>query len=108
YLLLTVAGAAIPLSAIVPWVAEHGLNLRLLVDELFANRISTFFALDVMVSAIAVAAFVLVERARSGIRQWFLPLIALCAIGVSCALPLFLYLRESSIAAASPAFRKSS
>ncbi len=44
YLVLCVAGAVIPYLQFVPWVAENGLHVRLMIQELFANRISAFFA----------------------------------------------------------------
>jgi hypothetical protein len=39
YLVLCVLGFALPYSQFVPWVVEHGLDMRLFVQQLFANRI---------------------------------------------------------------------
>jgi len=94
YLLLFVAGVVIPYSQFVPWVMEHGLNLRLFFESLFANRISAFFGADVLVSAIVVVVFARFESQRLGAKRW-LPILALLLCGVSAALPLFLYLRET-------------
>jgi hypothetical protein len=46
YLVRCILGAVLPYSQFVPWLGEHGVNGRL-VQQLFATRISTFFALDV-------------------------------------------------------------
>ena len=92
YLLLCIAGAAIPYWQFVPWTAQHGMNLRLLVQELFANPISAFFGLDVIISAVVVILFASVERRR--IKLWWLPILAVLSVGVSLGLPLLLYLRE--------------
>jgi hypothetical protein len=54
YLVLCVLGAVLPYSQFVPCLAEHGVNGRLFVQQLFATRISTFSALDVIVSAVVV------------------------------------------------------
>lgn len=94
YLLLALLGAILPLSQLLPFLREHGLDMRLFVEQLFANRISSFFALDVIVSAVVLFAFVFAER-RS-VRHLWAPIVATLAIGVSCGLPLFLYLRESA------------
>ncbi len=94
YLLLCIAGFAIPYSQFVPWLLEHGLNLRLFVQELLANRISAFFGADVLVSAVAVCIFARFEQHRLG-RARLLPLLAVLLCGVSLALPLLLYLRET-------------
>ena len=52
YLILCMLGFVIPYSQFVPWLLGHGLNIGLFFRELFANRTSAFFAMDVIVSAI--------------------------------------------------------
>jgi hypothetical protein len=94
YLLLCFAGTILPYWQLVPWVLEHGLNLPLFFDQLLFNRISTFFGLDVLVSAIVLIRFVRVENSRLKVRRWWLAVIAVFTVGVSLGLPLFLYLRE--------------
>ena len=94
YLFLCFLGAAIPYSQFIPWVMENGLPLGLLVRQLFANRISTFFGLDVVVSSAVLLIFMRVEGRQLRMRMRWLPIAGLCAVGVSLALPLFLYLRE--------------
>ena len=96
YLGLCFVGFVVPYWQFVPWVSAHGLNLALFVHELFANRISAFFGMDVLVSAIVLIVFMRVERRRVVIRFRWLPIVALLLVGVSLALPLFLYLRESA------------
>ena len=93
YLLVALAGAVVPYTQLVPFVRDHGFAPALFVSQMFANRIASFFALDVLLSAVAVCVFVAVER-RRGLSHWWLPIVALCAVGVSLALPLALYLRE--------------
>lgn len=93
YLLLFLVGVIIPYLWFGPWVQEHGLKLRLMVDQLFANRISAFFGADVMVSALVVFVFAGFERKRLG-GTWWLPVVAVLLAGVSAGLPLLLYLRE--------------
>jgi len=94
YLLFCILGLVLPYSQFVPWLLEHGLNGSLLLHELFANRISSFFGLDVVVSSIVLISFVSSESARLGMRNIWLPIIAVCLVGVSLGLPLFLYLRQ--------------
>ena len=87
----------VPYWQFVPWVAVHGMNLRLLVHELFMNRISAFFGMDVLVSAVVLIVFMRVESARLSIHRRWLPVLALLLVGVSLALPLFLYMREARL-----------
>jgi len=98
YLPLAVIGAVLPYSQFVPWLAAHGLNLRLLFEELFSGRVSTFFGLDVIVSALVLLVFIFREETERKMRMLWLPVAATCLIGVSCGLPLFLYLRERQFA----------
>ena len=52
YLLLCLIGIAVPYSQFIPWLLANGMNPPLFFHQLFANRISAFFGMDVIVSAI--------------------------------------------------------
>jgi hypothetical protein len=97
YLLCAIAGAVIPYSQFVPWFAEHGLDVKLFAIELFSTRIGAFFGLDVLVSAIVLLAFIVWEGKRLHMKMLWIPAAATCLIGVSCGLPLFLFMREPGI-----------
>jgi len=97
YLGLCVLGVVLPYWQFLPWAAQNGLNLSLFVQQLFANRIGAFFGMDVLVSAVALLVFVRFENSRTRIPGRWLPLIAVLTVGVSLALPLFLYLRERAL-----------
>jgi len=94
YLAFCFVGALLPYWQFVPWVMQHGMNLALFVRELFVNRISAFFGMDVLVSAVVLIVFMRLESARLNIRRRWLPVLAVLTVGVSLGLPLFLYLRE--------------
>lgn len=94
YLCLCLLGAALPCTQLVPWLAAHGLNIPLLVSELFSTRIGAFFGLDVIVSALVLFLFIGVEGRRLAVRHLWLPSVATLAVGVSLGFPLFLYLRQ--------------
>ncbi|HJR72453.1 MAG TPA: DUF2834 domain-containing protein [Luteimonas sp.] len=93
YALLCILGAAWPLAVFLPWLSEHGFDLPLLVRQAAATPVSAFAWTDVLVSAIAFAAFAAVEGRRLAMRRWWLSLLGL-AVGVSLALPWFLWLRQ--------------
>ena len=74
---------------------EHrALNMPLFIRDLFANRISAFFAMDVIVSAVVLISFIQSEGKRLGMRLLWLPTIGTLLVGVSLGLPLFLYQRQ--------------
>lgn len=93
YLLLAVVGTVVPYLHFFPWLRQHGLDLPLFFRSIHANGISEFFAADVIVSALVLLVALHLEREQLGARRW-LPIAALLLVGVSLALPLFLYLRE--------------
>ena len=95
YLVLALIGLILPYSQFLPWIMEHhAMNIPLFIHDLFANQISAFFAMDVIVSAIVLIVFILDESRCLGMRTLWLPVIATLLVGVSLGLPLFLYLRQ--------------
>jgi hypothetical protein len=97
YLVSCIAGTLLPYSQFVPFLREHGLDLRVFVEQLFSNRIGGFFGLDVIVSSVVLWAFVAIEGRRAGMKHLWAPVAANLAVGVSLGLPLFLYLREQRL-----------
>ncbi len=98
YLAFCVLGVLLPYWQFVPWVVtQHGVPLGLFVRELFANRISGFFGMDVLVSAVVLLSFVVSEGKRLGVRHLWLPIVGTLTVGVSLGLPLLLYLREGAM-----------
>lgn len=94
FLGLCVLGLAVPNAAFWPWLTTHGFDVRQFLADLFANGVSSFFGLDVVLSALALIAFVEFEGRRLGVRRRWLAIAATCLVGVSLGLPLFLYQRQ--------------
>ena len=97
YLVSCVLGLVLPYSQFVPWLLEHGGNFTLFFRELFANRISAFFAMDVIVSAIVLICFIQSEGKRLRVRLLWLPTVGTLVVGVSFGFPLFLFLRQVTL-----------
>ena len=97
YLIFCVLGILLPYSQFLPWLLTHGLNLSFFFRELFATRISAFFAMDVIVSAIVLICFIQSEGKRLRVRLLWLPTIGTLVIGVSFGLPIFLFLRQAML-----------
>jgi hypothetical protein len=97
YLGLCIVGTALPYSQLIPFLREHGLDLRLFFDQLFSNRIGGFFGMDVIVSSVVLWVLVFVEGRRAGVRHLWVPIAMNFLVGVSLGLPLFLYMRETRL-----------
>jgi hypothetical protein len=99
YLIAAILGTVLPLSQFIPFLAAHGPDLPLFLRELFANHIAAFFAMDVLVSSLALWLFVFSEGRRLRMRNLWFYVACNLAVGVSLALPLFLFFRERRIKA---------
>ena len=94
YLVLCIVGTVMPLWEFTPWLLEHGLNIPLFIEQMFANRVAGTFSIDVLISSVVLWVFVLTEGPRARVPHLWAPLVANVVAGVSSGLPLFLYLRE--------------
>jgi hypothetical protein len=94
YLVLAVIGLIVPYSFLISFLTTYGLNGRLFLGQLFGTPISAFFAADLLLSCVVFARYLGQETKRYSIKYAWLCMVALCTVGLSCALPLFLYLRE--------------
>lgn len=98
YLVFCAIGTAVPYYFLLSFIAEYGLNVPLLFQQLFANDISTFFAADLVLSVLVFWAFLYAETKRIGARHVWTSVVATLLVGLSLSLPLFLYLRELRLA----------
>ena len=103
YLAAAILGAALPLSQLFPFLAAHGLDMPLFFRQLFQNHVSGFFGLDVIVSSVVFWLFAFSEGRRRGMKNLWLYVVCNLAVGVSLALPLFLFFRERGLKAESRA-----
>ncbi|PID46997.1 MAG: hypothetical protein CSB47_01300 [Proteobacteria bacterium] len=97
FLILCVLGTLLPLSQFAPWVFENGIDVPLFFRDLFSTKISGFFAMDVIVSAVVLFVFIFAEGRRLEIPNLWIPVAATLSVGVSLGLPLFLYMRQTKI-----------
>ncbi|HEY7481669.1 MAG TPA: DUF2834 domain-containing protein [Gemmatimonadales bacterium] len=94
YLGLCVLGTVLPYLQLAPFLHQYGWNVHQFVSQLFGTPVSGFFGVDVIVSSIALWAFVVIDGRREGLRHLWAPIVANLVVGVSLGLPLFLYMRE--------------
>jgi len=97
YALLCIPGLVLPYYFLILFVLSNGLNIPLLISQLFANPISTFFAADVAISSLVLWVFIYQESCKHSISLGWLCIVANLTVGVSLGLPLFLWLREIAL-----------
>ena len=96
YALLALAGAVVPLYLHARWLMANGWDFAGLLLAWTANHAAAGAMADVVIAAITLIVWVLVECGLR--RQWagLWAILATCLIGPSCALPLYLLLRGVS------------
>ena len=97
YLLLAGLGLLVPYWFFFEFLDANGLNITLLLQQLFSNDISTFFAVDLILSTVVFWFFMVSEATKLQMHNWWLYILASLVVGLSFALPLFLYFRERKL-----------
>jgi len=94
FLALAVWGAVHPMYWFVTWFMANGWSIMAMVDAWHANAATSGLVWDLTIAAIALTVWALAESIRTGNWRglWAIP--ATFGIGVSCGLPLYLFLRR--------------
>ena len=97
YLALAIWGAVHPICWFVTYMVETGTGLSGLIDAWYVNASTTGLTWDLTIAAITLTVWIIAEVA---VRRNWLALVAVPAtfcIGVSCGLPLYLFLRTRPV-----------
>ncbi len=93
FLALAVWGSIHPMYYFISWFNENGYDLMAMVDAWHVNAATSGLVWDLTIAAVALTLWIVVEVVQT--RRWMglLAIPAIFCIGVSCGLPLYLYLR---------------
>ncbi len=97
YLAFAIIGAILPMFYFVRWFNDNTWSLTAMGAAWNVNDATTGLTYDLTIAAVALTVFIIVE---SRVRRDRLSLIAIPAtfcIGVSCGLPLYLFLRTRKL-----------
>jgi len=99
WLALAVWGTIHPMSYFIAWFQEHTWSIMAMVDAWHVNDATSGLVWDLTVAAVALTIWVIHEAVTT--RDWLrlLAIPATFCIGVSCGLPLYLFLRSRRAAA---------
>jgi hypothetical protein len=96
---LAIIGFIAPYYFFLQLPGENGFDLPLLMQPLFANNLIKGTAMDLTVSVIVFWVYVFIESDRLQMKNAWLYWLATLLVGMSFALPLFLYFRERKLEA---------
>jgi len=96
FLGLALVGAVVPYVFFIRFIAAEGIAGNF-VGALFANGAAAGFTTDLLVSSLVFWIFLFSESRRHGMSAPWLYVLVNLLIGLSCALPLFLWARERAL-----------
>ncbi len=94
YLILCVIAVILTYSQMLPFLAANNNDILVLFQQMFINQGVGFFSMDLLVLSLVALVFMIVETKRLHLKYLWLPIVAIFMVGMSLALPLFLFLRE--------------
>jgi hypothetical protein len=97
YLALAIWGAIHPMYFFITWFNANGYNIKAMTQAWHVNAAGSGLVWDLTIAAITLTIWIVAEIA---VRRNWLALIAIPAtfcIGVSCGLPLYLFLRTAPV-----------
>ncbi|MGR3485748.1 MAG: DUF2834 domain-containing protein [Paracoccaceae bacterium] len=97
YLALAVWGTIHPMYWFITWFRQNGWDIMAMVDAWHVNAATSGLVWDLTVAAVALTVWIVAEVS---VRRDWSSLIAIPAtfcIGVSCGLPLYLFLRTRPV-----------
>ncbi len=93
FLALAIWGAIHPMAYFLQWFDENGYDIMAMVDAWHVNPATSGLVWDLTIAAVALTLWIIWEAGRR--RDWLgcVAIPATFCIGVSCGLPLYLFLR---------------
>lgn len=95
YLIAAIIGAIVPMYFFVSWFNEFGWDIVEMSKAWNVNDAASGLVWDLTISALVLAFWAIVESVQR--RDYWAPVVTILAtfcIGVSCGLPLYLFLRS--------------
>lgn len=100
YLIGAIAGTVVPYYFLIQFLLQYGFDPALFVQQMFATPIATMFAMDLFISSFVFWVFLFAEGRRLAMGNLWLYIVLNLIVGLSLALPLFLYFREGALQSA--------
>ena len=94
YLALCILALILTYSQVPAITKKYGYNFLPMFQEQFSTPSLRFLGFDLMITTLIGILFMLIEGLKLKMKYLWLPIVSVFAIGMSFALPLFLFMRE--------------
>lgn len=101
YFFMAVAGGVVPWVFFGSWFYQNGFSPAAFLFAVFQNEAAGAFALDVVISSVVFLVWSFLDAKQDGVKGWFWVLPANFLVGLSLALPVYLFIKEVRIDTAS-------
>jgi uncharacterized protein DUF2834 len=99
FLVLAIIGFIVPYYFFFQLPGEDGFDLPLLIQPFLANNFMKGAAMDLTISVIVFWVYAFAEASKLKMKNAWVYVLATLLVGLSFALPLFLYFRERKLEA---------
>ena len=97
YLVGAIVGTVVPYYFLIQFLKQYGLDFPLFLQHTSANAIATMFVVDLLISSFVFWVFLFAEGRRLEMGNLWVYVLLNLFVGLSLALPLFLYFREGAV-----------
>ena len=98
YLIGAILGTVVPYAFLIQFFLQNGFDVVLFVQQLVANPAAAMFTADLLITSFVFWGYLFHEGRRLGMGNLWLYVILNLFVGLSLALPLFLFFREDALA----------
>lgn len=97
YLALALLGTVVPWWFFANFFSAEGFNVPLFLKSLFINGAAGGFSADVLISILVFWIWSFYDARKNNIKHWWAVIPAGFCVGLSLALPLYLFFREDKV-----------
>lgn len=98
YALLMIIGIVIPYFLMYQFYLQYGTDINKFISQIVSNPASLFILSDLLISVTAFTFFMFNESKRLNMkREAWIAFMSIFLVGLSLAIPMFLYLRQDYI-----------
>ena len=97
YLTFAVLGGVLPFIFFDQFFFEHGFALSEFVSQLFSTSPAAGFTTDLLITSFVFWVWSYGQARKYEMKNWWLYVVVNLLIGLSCALPLFVFFRQRQV-----------
>ena len=94
YLIAAIVGTVLPWIPFWPFLVQESFSPYSVIQALYANGAASGLTNDFFISCVVFWVFVFTDAKRLSLRSWWFVMPAAPLIGLSMALPTYLFIRE--------------